>query len=144
MTAQPLDDSESELVAAAIAAMANAYCPYSAFPVGCAARASDGSIFAGANVENAAYPAGLCAEAVALGRMAAAGGRRLAAVAGAGTAEGLCTPCGACRQRIREFADADVPILICGPEGLRARFTLGELLPHAFGPEHLGKAPAGA
>ena len=69
--------------------------------------------------------------------MALAGERRIAEILVVGDGEGLCTPCGGCRQRIREFADAGAPIHVAGPEGVRASFTLGELLPHAFGPEHL-------
>ena len=94
-----------------------------------------GRIHVGANVENAAYPQGVCAEAAAIAAMVAAGGRRLAALAVAGP--GLCTPCGGCRQKIREFAGPETPVLVCGPEGLRRRFTLDELLPASFGPENL-------
>ena len=73
--------------------------------------------------------------------MALAGERRIAEMLVVGDGEGLCTPCGGCRQRIREFADAATPIHVAGPDGVRASFTLGELLPHSFGPEHLGDAP---
>ena len=122
---------------AAKAAQARAYAPYSHFNVGAALRTPSGAIFAGCNVENAAYPQGACAEAGAIGAMALAGERAIAEILVIGDGEGLCTPCGGCRQRIREFAAADTPIHIAGPHGLRATFSLAELLPHSFGPDHL-------
>ena len=127
----------AELFAAATAAQANAYAPYSRFKVGTALRSERGAIHAGCNVENAAYPQGSCAEAGAIAAMALAGGRRIAEILVIGDGEALCTPCGGCRQRIREFADASTPVHIAGPEGVRRTFTLGELLPKSFGPEHL-------
>ena len=135
-----MSKSDSELAAlfdAARAAQRKAYAPYSRFNVGAALRTPSGAIFSGCNVENAAYPQGACAEAGAIGAMALAGERRIAEILVVGDGEGLCTPCGGCRQRIREFADAATPIHVAGPEGVRTSFTVGELLPHAFGPEHL-------
>jgi cytidine deaminase len=129
----------AELFAAAKAAQANAYAPYSRFHVGAALRTPSGAVFSGCNVENAAYPQGSCAEAGAIATMAVAGERRIAEILVVGDGEALCTPCGGCRQRIREFADSATVIHIAGPEGVRARFTLAELLPHSFGPEHLGR-----
>ena len=126
-----------ELLAAAKAAQAKAYAPYSHFSVGSALRAESGAIFSGCNVENAAYPQGACAEAGAISAMALAGERRIAEILVIGDGEALCTPCGGCRQRIREFADASTRVHIAGPEGVRRTFTLGELLPESFGPEHL-------
>jgi cytidine deaminase len=126
-----------ELFAAAKAAQANAYAPYSRFKVGAALRAPSGAIFPGCNVENAAYPEGSCAEAGAIAAMALAGERRIAEILVIGDGEGLCTPCGGCRQRIREFANAATLVHIAGNEGVRATFTLGELLPESFGPGHL-------
>ena len=131
------DSGLAALFDAARAAQGKAYAPYSRFNVGAALRTPSGAIFSGCNVENAAYPQGACAEAMAIGAMALAGERRIAEILVVGDGEGLCTPCGGCRQRIREFADAATPIHVAGPEGVRANFTLGELLPHAFGPEHL-------
>jgi len=125
------------LFAAARAAYDSAYAPYSRFKVGAAVRASDGRTFSGCNVENAAYPVGNCAEPSAIAAMILAGGRRIAEVCIVGAGDKLCTPCGGCRQRIREFADNATLIHIAGPEGLRRTFTLGELLPESFGPEHL-------
>ena len=129
---------DGDLVAAAAAVARNAYAPYSRFQVGAAIRDEEGRIHAGANVENAAYPQGVCAEAAAIAVMVAAGGRRIEAIAVAGPGPGLCTPCGGCRQKIREFAAPETPVLVCGPDGLRRRFTLDELLPASFGPENLG------
>jgi cytidine deaminase len=125
------------LIEAAAKARANAYAPYSRFTVGAAIRAEDGGIHVGANVENAAYPEGQCAEASAIGAMVAAGARRIAAMVVLAEGDQLCTPCGGCRQRIREFAAPETPIHLCGPTGLRRTVTLGELLPLAFGPEIL-------
>ena len=127
---------ETQLMTAAIAAMGRAYAPYSNFPVGAALRDETGTIHAGANVENAAYPVGNCAEASAIAAMVMAGGTRITMIAVAGgDGDLLCTPCGACRQRIREFGDAGTPVLVGGPDGMQRRFTLGELLPESVGPQ---------
>ena len=126
-----------DLLEAARAARAYAHAPYSKFAVGAALQDEQGRIHAGCNVENAAYPQGLCAEAVALGHLVLAGGTRITAVAVVGEGAGLVTPCGGCRQKIREFANDDVPGLVGDMTSQRARFTLGELLPASFGPEHL-------
>ena len=132
------DDSIEILVKRAISAIPSAYAPYSGFQVGAAILDSEGDIYTGVNVENASYPEGDCAEASAITAMVAGGGRRIVALAVAGRGDLLCTPCGGCRQRIREFADGDVPIIICGEGGERARFRLEDLLPYSFGPDHLG------
>ena len=126
-----------DLLAAARAARAHAHAPYSGFAVGAAVRGASGRVYAGCNVENAAYPQGVCAEAGALSAMVLAGGTQVQAVLVVGHGEGLVTPCGGCRQKIREFAGPDTPILIASPQQVRARFTLDALLPHSFGPEHL-------
>jgi cytidine deaminase len=122
---------------AAKAAQARAYAPYSRFSVGAAIRAASGAIYAGCNVENAAYPQGACAETGAISAMALAGEARIAEILVIGDGDALVTPCGGCRQRIREFATLDTPVHIAGPAGWRVTFTLAELLPHSFGPEHL-------
>ena len=130
-----------KLVAAAVDIQSKAYAPYSKFTVGAAILDESGQVHTGVNVENAAYPVGSCAEAGAISAMVAAGGHRIKAIAVSGGSgamdEPLCTPCGGCRQRIREFAEPTTPIHICGPNGLRKTFTLGELLPESFGPENL-------
>ena len=132
-SAEPIE----ALFAAAKAAQANAYAPYSRFKVGAALRTPGGAIFSGCNVENAAYPQGACAEAGAIAAFVGAGRRVIAEMLVIGDGEGLCTPCGGCRQRIREFAAAATPIHIAGLSGVRASFTLDDLLPHSFGPENL-------
>src|SRR5262249_36860801 len=129
-----------DLFAAAKAVQARAHVPYSRFKVGAAIATPNGAIFSGCNVENAAYPVGSCAEAGAISAMVAGGEGRLAAIMVIGDGDGLVTPCGGCRQRIREFATATTPIYIAGPAGVRANFTLAELLPHSFGPENLSGA----
>ena len=126
-----------ELFQAALAAQANAHAPYSRYRVGAAVRSSSGRIYAGCNVENAAYPQGWCAETSAIAAMVTAGERTIVAVATVCDGDMIGTCCGGCRQKLREFAALDTPIYASGPEGVRATFSLGELLPHSFGPEHL-------
>ena len=129
---------DNALIKAAISARHAAYAPYSNFPVGAAILDEKGRIHHGQNVENAAYPNGICAETSAIAMMMQQGGTRIVKIAvSGGDGELLCTPCGGCRQRIREFASQDTPILICDANGLQDRFTLGQLLPHSFGPENL-------
>ncbi len=118
-------------------AMDQAYAPYSKFQVGAVVRGANGRLYAGCNVENAAYPQGCCAEASAISAMVIDGEREIVEVAVIGRGDALVTPCGGCRQRIREFARGDTPIHICGPEGVRKTVTLETLLPLAFGPENL-------
>jgi cytidine deaminase len=132
-SAEPL----AALFAAARAAQANAYAPYSRFKVGAALTTPGGVVFSGGNVENAAYPEGVCAETSAISAMALAGERRIVEICVVGDGDGLCTPCGGCRQRIREFADARTIIHVAGPEGVRKTFKLADLLPESFGPGHL-------
>jgi len=133
-----------DLFEAARAVRARAHAPYSRFKVGAAIRAASGAIYAGCNVENAAYPVGACAEAGAISLMVASGETAIAEILVLGwmdaapDAPGLTTPCGGCRQRIREFAKGSTPIHIAGSEGLRRSFTLDGLLPESFGPENLG------
>ncbi len=118
----------------------NAHAPYSGFFVGAAILADDGNIYAGCNVENAAYPQGNCAEASAISAMLAGGGRRIKRILTTGPGTIPVTPCGGCRQRIREFADLDTPITCLGADGGEPlNTTLAQLLPHSFGPEFLDK-----
>ncbi len=124
----------ADLLAAAMAARANAYAPYSKFTVGAAVRTDRGSIFAGANAENASFPVGTCAEAGAIAAMVAAGERVIVEALVVGAGEALVTPCGACRQRLREFGAPAMEVHIADPAGLRTSFTLDALLPFAFGP----------
>jgi cytidine deaminase len=132
--------SDNTLITAAIDAITRAYAPYSDFAVGAALLDEQGRIHCGANVENASYPNGICAETSAISMMVNAGGSRIERIAVAGGTDAgdiLCTPCGGCRQRIREFAEPDTVIIIANPGGEQQRFTLADLLPHSFGPENL-------
>lgn len=126
-----------DLLVAARQAREQAYAPYSMFKVGAAVRARSGRVYAGCNVENAAYPQGWCAEASALAAMVLAGERELIEVAVLADGPDLVTPCGGCRQKLREFGAAELPIHLCDSNGVRRSITLGELLPLSFGPEHL-------
>jgi cytidine deaminase len=128
-----------DLIDAALEARRHAHAPYSNFRVGAALRDENGRIHRGCNVENAAYPQGLCAEAAALAAMVLAGGRTCVEIAIVGSGNGLITPCGGCRQKLREFGADDMNIYACDDTGEAKRtFLLGELLPFAFGPEQLG------
>lgn len=131
--------TDEDLFAAAEAVRQRAHAPYSNFQVGAAILADDGNIYAGCNVENAAYPLGNCAETSAIAAMLAGGGRRIMKICTTGPGRKPVTPCGGCRQRIREFASLDTPVISRGADGgTPLRSTLGELLPHSFGPEFLG------
>jgi cytidine deaminase len=129
--------AEPELLAAAIAVQAHAYAPYSNFLVGAALRTRSGAVFSGCNVENAAYPQGTCAEAGAIAAMCAAGERQIEVIVTVCDGDMLSTPCGGCRQKIREFASPDTVIHAAGPDGVLATYTMAELLPDGFGPENL-------
>ncbi len=120
---------------------ARAYVPYSRFRVGCAIRTTSGAIHVGANVENAAYPQGLCAERSAVAAMIAAGGQRIAEIVVIGSGNEPCSPCGGCRQLLSEFAPPATPVHMAGADGSLASSTIGDLLPMAFGPLALGGQP---
>ncbi len=135
MPLQP--DQHHALITAAREARLRAYAPYSKFAVGAAVLDEDNRIHQGANVENAAYPQGWCAETSALAAMVMAGGKRVLGVAVCGDAPVPVTPCGGCRQKLREFAADDCPIFIADMQTQRASYTLGELFPASFGPHHL-------
>ena len=134
-----MTDSERDLFDAARAVQEHAYAPYSRFRVGAALRTRTGRVFAGCNVENAAYPEGLCAEAGAIAAMAAAGERSIATMLTVCDGDALSTPCGGCRQKMREFADTDTVIHAAGPDGIRTTYSISELLPDGFGPENLAQ-----
>ena len=128
-----------DLIEQALAARLKAHAPYSRFAVGAAILADDGNIYAGCNIENAAYPLGNCAEASAIAAMVAGGGQRIVRIFVTGPGAAPVTPCGGCRQRIREFAELSTPVICLGVDGgTPLETTLGELLPHSFGPEFLG------
>lgn len=130
---------DPELEAAARAVRAHAYAPYSRFKVGAAIRTAAGSIHAGCNVENLAYPQGTCAEAGAIAAMCAAGERVIAAVLVIADAPDPVPPCGGCRQKLSEFAGPDVPVTMMTTDGAHRTLTLGQLLPGAFRPEHMSR-----
>jgi cytidine deaminase len=139
-----VDDLQwNELVAAARQARRSAYAPYSQFRVGAAVLDEAGRVHAGCNVENAAYPLGQCAEANALAQMVLAGGRRAMALVVVGEAPQPVTPCGGCRQKLREFGDGSLPVRSADEQDWRAEHTLGELLPASFGPAHLTNKRSG-
>ena len=127
----------TDMLELACAAMARAYAPYSRFAVGAVVRGENGTLYAGCNVENAAFPLGSCAEASAISALIMAGERRIIEVLVIGKGPALVSPCGGCRQRLREFADDATPVHICDPDGIRRTVTLGELLPLSFGPANL-------
>ena len=131
--------TDNDLFAAAEAVRARAYAPYSRFQVGTAILADDGKIYVGCNVENAAYPIGNCAEPSAIAAMLAGGGKRIKRVYTTGPGSAPVTPCGGCRQRIREFAAPDVVVISHGVDGTPLHQSIAELLPHSFGPEYLPK-----
>ncbi len=118
-------------------AMHKAYAPYSHFSVGAIIIGDNDKNYLGCNVENAAYPIGHCAEASAISAMVLDGCTKIKAVIVMGAGDGLVTPCGGCRQRIREFSSDDCPIYICSPNELKLTTTLGKLLPYSFGPDNL-------
>ena len=119
-------------------AMLKAYAPYSNFRVGAALLASDGSVVEGCNVENASYPAGICAERVAVGAAVARGLKDFQALALATEADTPTSPCGICRQVLMEFAP-NLSVLSVARDGAEARWTMSELLPDAFTPTSLGR-----
>lgn len=123
------------LVDAAAEAMGRAYAPYSHFHVGAALLDQNGRIWTGCNIENASYPVTICAERAALSAAVSAGVREFAAIAVVGGPEGkidgTCTPCGLCRQALREFCSAETPVYLGHADGITT-LTLGELLPYSF------------
>ncbi|RFP91203.1 cytidine deaminase [Rhodobacteraceae bacterium 63075] len=128
-----------ELVKAARDVRENAYVPYSGFKVGAALRGASGRVYAGCNVENVAYPEGTCAEAGAIAAMVAAGETTLAEVYVVAESPAPVPPCGGCRQKLLEFGAPDTPITMATTSGAETRMTLSELLPGAFGADHMSK-----
>ena len=115
----------------------NAHVPYSHFKVGAAILTENDSIISGCNVENAAYPQSQCAEASAIGNLVSNGYAKIKEVVVIGSGDLLCSPCGGCRQRLREFASLDTLIHMCNMDGHLKTSTLADLLPDSFGPENL-------
>ncbi len=136
-----IDEATAEkLLAAAREAADRAYVPYSRFPVGAAALAADGSVYAGANIENASYPLTCCAERVAIFQAVMAGQSAIVAVAVWAEKSRGVTPCGACRQVLNEWRPdvADMVVIVEGVGGPE-QLALGDLLPRSFGPRDLAE-----
>lgn len=128
-----MDAVLEKMIESALEAQSHAYAPYSKHPVGAAIEAEDGEIYSGCNVENAAFPLGNCAEPVAIAKMLLGGARRIKRVVVASPTRAICSPCGGCRQRIKEFANRDTEIVMVDFEGnVQITQTLGDLLPLAF------------
>ena len=116
----------------ALLAASKSHSPYSHFPVGVAILTVDGRVFTGANIENASYPEGWCAETTAISHMIMDGGGVISEVAVLGLKADLCTPCGGCRQRLAEFGNPQTKIHLCNQSGIVETVTLGDLLPKSF------------
>lgn len=127
----------ADMLAAAKAVLPNAYAPYSNFSVAAVVRADNGELYSGCNIENAAFPMGLCAESGAVCALYSHGHRKIREALVLVSHHKICSPCGACRQRFLECAALDTIIHLCTLEGDYQQITLGELLPLAFGPDNL-------
>jgi cytidine deaminase len=138
MGARETLQTDTELAATMPALLARAYAPYSKFTVAAAVIDEAGRAHLGVNVENAAYPSGACAEQTAIGAMVTAGGRRIARVLLAAGSNAVVQPCGACRQRIAEFADEACEIVTVQDGRPTRRTPFWSLLPESFGPRDLG------
>lgn len=137
-----MSGAPDDLVAAAQDVATRSHSPYSSFPVGAAIRTTTGETFAGCNIENASYPEGWCAETSAIAQMVSTLGPsaridEIVTTAPAGDDGTPGTPCGGCRQRIREFSTPDTVIYATAPGGAVLTMTIDELLPHSFGPDRL-------
>lgn len=133
--------NEKELCKEAIDAMKNAYAPYSGYKVGAALLTEEGKLFAGCNIENAAYTPTVCAERVALFNAISSGERNFTAIAVAGGKDGVISgafpPCGVCRQVMAEFCAPDFTVLVVTGEDSYKKYTLNELFPQAFTPKNI-------
>ncbi|TNE57158.1 MAG: cytidine deaminase [Alphaproteobacteria bacterium] len=130
--------SKDDLLEKAIEVRSRAHAPYSEHPVGAALRTMSGKIYVGCNVENAAYPEGICAEASAIAAMVTGGDTQIAEIVVVGPGEVICTPCGGCRQKIREFAAPDIQIHAGNKDKILKSYSMESLLPDSFGPKNLG------
>ncbi len=127
---------KKKLIEKAVAILPNSYAPYSKYPVGAAVLTASGKVYQGVNIENAAYPSSICAERSAIFNAVSDGERHIIGIAVATRNAG--SPCGACRQVMREFGGKDLPVLIVNEQGeLVEETNLLELLPRSFGPEDL-------
>ncbi|MBU2878279.1 MULTISPECIES: cytidine deaminase [Alteromonadaceae] len=127
-----MENNTKKLIQAAKQAQQNSYSPYSNFKVGSAILADNGKVYAGCNIENAAYPLGQCAEAGAIAAMILDGGKKIVKILVASPNEKICPPCGGCRQKIKEFADQDTEILMYDTSDNVKTVDISTLLPFAF------------
>lgn len=130
-------NNSAKLFKLAVETLPHAYSPYSHFAVSAAILASDGSCYCGCNVENASYPCGTCAEQGAIAAMIAGGSKQIAEILILGSGNGLISPCGACRQRILEFAAPQTLIHLADANGVKKTYRIDELLPVNFNSESL-------
>jgi len=128
--------TREELKRTALAMRERSYSPYSRFRVGAALECSDGTVFTGCNMENAAFGPTICAERTAVAKAVSEGRRDFVRIAVAGDSKSPCVPCGVCRQVLREFAP-EIEIICLGTDGKEKTMSLNDLLPHSFGPEFL-------
>ena len=132
-----------KLINGALDVLDNSYAPYSGFHVAACLLTDTGNIYTGVNVENASYPAGICAECNAVARAVSAGERHIRSIAivgkdSKGSDSGYISPCGICRQVLREFSDpAELKVIMAKSASDYKEMTLEELLPFSFGPEYL-------
>lgn len=129
--------TREELKSAATGMLERAYCPYSHFAVGAALECADGSVFTGCNIENAGYSPTICAERTAVAKAVSEGHTDFVRIVVAGRSADFCSPCGVCRQVLQEFAP-EIEVICLNQKGEELALTLGELLPHGFGPSFLG------
>ena len=133
-----------DLITCALDVLDNSYAPYSQFHVAAAVLTDTGKVYTGVNVENASYPAGICAECNAVGKAVSSGERKIRSIAivgkdSKGNGSGYVSPCGICRQVLREFSDPkDLKVIMAKSVDDYKEMTLEELLPVSFGPESLG------
>lgn len=135
--------TDRDLIEIATGMMKRSYAPYSHFHVGAALLTKSGKVYTGCNIENAAYPATVCAERTAIFKAVSEGETKFESIAIVGGVNGLvkdyCAPCGVCRQVMREFCEAEFRIILTDSSGLIKECTLEELLPLSFGPENVAE-----
>ena len=132
-----MTDHVKKMFELASKAKENAYCPYSKFRVGACILADDGQFYSGCNIENASYSMVLCGESSAISAMITAGAKKIKEILVVGDVEEPLVPCGACRQRIREFSLPDTKVHLCNRNGKYETVLFDTLLVRSFGPEYL-------
>lgn len=130
---------ESQLFELAVTARNQAYTPYSKFAVGAALESSSGNLYSGCNVENVSYPVGTCAEAGGIAAMVAGGDRQIRRILIVADSKELITPCGACLQRIKEFASPETEVLLANLNGVQKKLGISQMLPFGFDNSELKK-----